>query len=299
MNKVSNISHLILSGGGAKGLVYFGILRYLYFEGMIDKIKYIKGTSIGAYFAIIFALKIPSEFIETEFSKIQENLHTHISCNKSTISNLFLHNGVLTLDFLLKPIKDYVHTKYEVDDLSFIEFVKKTGVNIYIRCRNINNSQVQYFSMEETPDISVFDALRASMSLPFIFQPVNIGGHYYMDAMISDFNFFKDADPSNIICVKLPADAKSEPLPPGTHMDLFQYSQRVTQIMLDIISNDEGQTNPDIFCIGPLTYDKFFKFKFTDKDAYVEVTQEEFDDMIVQGFVYMHQYMNKRFRLKD
>lgn len=43
------ISHLFLSGGGLKGLCYFGILRYLYMENMVADIRTIWGSSIGAF----------------------------------------------------------------------------------------------------------------------------------------------------------------------------------------------------------------------------------------------------------
>lgn len=298
MNKVSNISHLILSGGGCKGISYLGILQYLYLEGMVDKIKFINGTSMGAYFATVIALKIPYDVIEDEMNEVRANLHIYTSCNKNNLSNIFVQNGILNLDFFIRPIKDYVKTKYGVEDLSFIEFVKKTGVNIYIKCTNINVGKAQYFCLENTPDASVIQALRASMSVPFIFQPVLIDGQYYMDGLVCDFDYFKDVEQSSILSIKLPSDEKSKPLQSGCHMDLFDYSQRVTQIMLGMLLNDKGQDNPNMFYIGPLAYHSFFKFKFTDKDVYVEITQEEFDAMIVQGYVYMSQYMSNRFAAK-
>jgi len=295
MNKISNISHLILSGGGGKGIAYLGIMRYLYLEGMMDKIKYINGTSMGAFFAVVLALKIPSEIIEEEMNKMRANLHISTSCNKTNLSNILVQNGILNLEFMINPVRNYIKTKYGVDDLTFIEFVKKTGVNLYIKCTNVNMSQAQYFSLEETPDKYVLKALEASMSVPFIFQPVRIDDQYYMDGLVCDFDFFKDIDQSNLLRIKLPGDAKSKPLQAGCNMDLFDYSQRVTQIMLGMLFNEKYEKDDTIFNVGPLTYEAFFRFKFTDKDAFVEMTQEDFDDMIIQGFVYMSQYMSNRF----
>ena len=69
------ITHLAFSGGGIKGFCYMGIIRYLYLENMIDDIKYVSGASIGAYFGLILALKIPIEYIEKEFSELMLRNH--------------------------------------------------------------------------------------------------------------------------------------------------------------------------------------------------------------------------------
>jgi hypothetical protein len=295
MKKIANISHVNLSGGGAKGIAYLGILRYLYLEEMIDQIKYISGTSIGALFAIIFALKIPSEFIEEGLEEIRKNMHIHSSLNKSNMAKLFTHNGIISAKYMVTPIVEYLKKKYDVTDLTFIEFVKKTGVNLYIRTTNLNTGKVQIFCLEDTPNVSVIDACIASMSVPFIAPPVMINGEYYIDGLTSDFDYFKDVSQQNVLNIMLPSDDPGKPLPKGSHIDLFDYSYRITQIMLAMMLKDSGQENPSLFKVGPLAYDSYFRFKCTDKDMFIEFNKEEFDSMIIQGFVYMSQYMNNRF----
>jgi predicted patatin/cPLA2 family phospholipase len=295
MNKISNISHIILSGGGGKGMAYLGILRYLHMEGMLDKLKYIAGTSMGAFFALVFALRIPSEIIEESVEEVRASMPINSSISKHNFPNLFTHNGMISIYFILKPLTDFIKQKYGVDDLSFIEFVKKTGVNLYIRAINVNTTKVHIFSLENTPNVSVIDACAASMSIPFIFKPVVIDGEYYVDSVLCDFQYFKDVDKENILGIMLPVtEAKLKQLPKGSQINLFEFSMRVSQLMIANMMNDEG-VDDSVFQIGPLIYDTQFRLKVSDKDIYIDLTKEELDALIVQGFVYMSQYMQKRY----
>jgi predicted acylesterase/phospholipase RssA len=53
-----------------KGVYYIGVMRYLYIENIYKNIKYIAGTSIGAFFAVAIALRIPVEYLEERFLEI-------------------------------------------------------------------------------------------------------------------------------------------------------------------------------------------------------------------------------------
>ena len=53
------IKHIVLEGGGYKGLTTIGVLRVLNQKGYynIENIKTIYGTSVGAYIAILICFK--------------------------------------------------------------------------------------------------------------------------------------------------------------------------------------------------------------------------------------------------
>lgn len=225
------ISHLILSGGGFKGFVYLGFLRYLYIENMIDNIKYIAGTSIGAYFAAIIALKIPIEYYEKEIYEAVKNIKikNNYNINNNTIPKLFTQNGMLSLDFLLNIITKFLKSKYDVYDLTFIEFIKKTGVNVYFSCSNLNKCNQYIFSAEHTPNISIIEAMRASMSIPFLFEPVIIEEEYYIDGCITTSftfdNIFQEVDDKYKLFLSL-----------HTNNDNIVISKETAQEILDINS---------------------------------------------------------------
>jgi predicted acylesterase/phospholipase RssA len=60
-----NITHLVLSGGGMRGVIFIGALRYLYIENLHKNITHIAANSIGSYVALFITFKLTIEEIET------------------------------------------------------------------------------------------------------------------------------------------------------------------------------------------------------------------------------------------
>jgi len=310
MNNASCITHVIFSGGGIKGLCYMGVLRYLYIEKLIDKIKHVAGTSIGAYFALLLALKIPIDYLEEEISKsIKQFSENEMAVNKNNIGKLFCSNGLYNTDFLSKPIRDFLQNKYGVDDLNYIEFVKKTGVNIYISCTNLNTVSNKVFSVESTPNISVIDTVMASLSIPFVFEPIYIDGEYYVDGVISGSlhvdNIFQDINNNNKIGFLLSTSYKDEveKCDIDTEFNFLTYTGRILQVILSKSLENPVEFNDvekyfHIMKLGKLPYEKIVKFKIQDNEIYVDITVEDFDNLILKGFIEITNYMNNRYKDK-
>jgi predicted acylesterase/phospholipase RssA len=292
------ISHLFLSGGGLKGLCYFGILRYLYIENMVADIRTIWGSSIGAFFATIIALRIPVEIVEQEFHNVVENIHELLSINKTNLSNIFCKNGMLSVAFLVQPIIKHLESTFDCNDITFIEFVKKTGVNLHISARCINTAEDIWFSVENTPNISVIDALKASMSIPFMFEPIYIDGEYYLDCIVSNHNVLNDIDKRSLLFIYLPDEKNTNKniYPKGTKFNLLEHMIRVTEIMLEKLLRKEPESQDYIFKITDLPYDSNMKFKITDDEIIVDVTKKDINDMIIKGFIDFSLYMKNRNR---
>jgi len=105
--------------------------------------------------------------------------------------SIFDINQTLGLEdgsFFWSWLSDYLYKKYEVRDITFIEFAKKTGNNLVICVSNLSKCKPEYFCVDRTPDISVLTAIQASISIPLIFMPVRIGEDLYVDAGV--FNNF-------------------------------------------------------------------------------------------------------------
>jgi predicted patatin/cPLA2 family phospholipase len=178
----------------------------LYQEGYDKAITNVYGTSIGAYFAALFALHIPTEEIEEWFSNLPEDF---ISFNFTDVMNLYdklgLNSGDTLLDFLTK----YAH------DMTFLDFAKKTGKNMVLCATHLNTMKPTYFSVELTPNVCVVDAVKASMAFPFLFEPVKIGDDLYIDGGVTNnlaIKMIPDSVPKNEIlilnmCSKMTGDA--------------------------------------------------------------------------------------------
>ena len=296
------ITHVYFSGGGIKGLCYLGIIRYIYIEKMMKHIRDVAGTSVGAYFALVLALQIPLEFLEEQMMLIVENFNlmtpeNYLYIDETKFANLLTKNGMLTIEFLLDPVVKYLELQYGASDLTFIEFAKKTGINLYVNSININHIQNVTFCVDETPNVSVIDAVKASMSIPFMFEPVLIDGEYYIDG-VRDFNdIFKDVDKRCLLYIIL--CKTSEELPSVFEKDsdipLMRYMGRIMEVvLLKMMVTDDSVNGDHILKINEFPYNKFMKFKVADKYMNVELTQENFDNLILKGFIDISNYMQKR-----
>lgn len=177
-------THLVLSGGGFAALPYFGAIQFLQVEGMDKNIRNIAGTSMGALFATALALKIPLTELEKRVLDLIADPHKNIfkmSDVFSIIHDLGLDDGKRFID-IIRP---------EVDKLTFLDLSKKTGMNLVICATHITSSQSVYFSVDNTPNVLVSDAILASMAIPWFFKPVKIGDDLYVDGGVSDNVPFK------------------------------------------------------------------------------------------------------------
>lgn len=182
---MKNITHLVFSGNALKSLFLCGVLRYLYCYNLDKLIHDVSATSMGAYFALAFALKIPIE-------KLEEIIYKTAKDEKITkfkpidIINIIDDYGLCSSIDYLEGIRNYVKEIYKQDDLTFLELSKKTGINIYVSTTRVDNGCNVIFDVNNTPNVSVFDAIAASMCIPLVSKPVLIGDYYYIDGYLSN-----------------------------------------------------------------------------------------------------------------
>lgn len=302
------ITHITFSGGGIKGFCYLGILRYLYIEKLTDNIKYVSGASIGAYFGLLLALKIPIEYIENEITDIIIKIKKEalLTISKNNFSCLFTSLGFLSLDFLIEPIRKYLKEKYDIEDITFIDFIKKTGINLYVNTTNINTTQRKIFSADDTPDVSVLDAIKASMTVPIIFKPICIDGEYYIDGVIScdlPIDIFKSVPKENKLGIILCQNKdKTYIYEKDIKFDFFTYLFRSFYIMLKNLLtfySEKYKSKNELYILKiiDLPYDQAFKFKMFDQEINISIEQEDIDNLTLKGFIDVSEYMKKRYNI--
>ena len=205
---------LVLSGGGAKGMTHIGIIRAL--EENNIPIDYITGTSMGAIVGSLYAMGYSPDDMEKlikspEFKKwyssggIEEEYMYYFKMNPPTpefinirLSKMKMAKKVRTR-FLPSSVVDPMHM-----NVAFIELYAQATA----KCRgNFDNLFVPFRCVAsdvynkkalimKSGDLG--DAVRASMSFPGMFKPIEIdsvlaydGGIYDnfpVTTMIEDFN---------------------------------------------------------------------------------------------------------------
>jgi predicted acylesterase/phospholipase RssA len=184
-------THLVMSGGGMAALSYFGTLRFLEVEGLYKTIRNVAGTSMGAIFAAAVALQIPLETLEKrtlQWVNNEDSASIPLLDIFQVYRKLGFDNGRRFME-VLQP---------EIDKITFLDLSKKTGINLVICATHVGTMEATFFSMETTPHVLVADAVRASIAVPWVFEPVRIGDDYYVDGGVSNnipFEYFPPNTP--------------------------------------------------------------------------------------------------------
>jgi len=294
---MTDYTHLVISGGGLYGVCMLGVFRYLYIEKKLKNIKYVAGNSIGAFFALAFCLDIDINELEKIIKEIISD--KKIIINKNNLANVFLYNGILDLKIVLNKLRKYINTKYNINDITFIELSKKFGKNLYISTTNINTGENIIFSTDNNPNISVFDVTCASMSVPYIAMPVKINNEYYVDGLLTNnfpLNIFNNIHKDNIfgIVIKIKSDYNLKKIDNITFQD---FNKRMLEILLKNTSDTAfikniNNNNANIFIIEDSPIRDFVPFEINNEYLDLEFNNDDIDNLILDGFIKISKFFN-------
>lgn len=302
-----NITHLVISGGGMRGAVYIGALRYLYLENLHKNITHISGTSIGAFIGLAIAFKLDIEDIE---DIVKTAINDTKLCNipyKNCIK-IITECGLTNIDLLTNHMKNKIKTKYKNLDekITFLYLAKRFGVNYYISTTNIYTCKNKMFCLEDTPNVCVFKACAASMSIPLLFKPTKIGDDYYYDGGLTNnlpINIFKDVPYDNILGLLIHKDYKKicdDSIIPKPKISILYLLKQLINIYEDkrvkiVIENHIDDDKIDYYYIPDNYPDiKLINFEFKNKGIIMTLTDEVINNFIYSGFESMSKYIEKR-----
>lgn len=181
-------TNLVFKGGGAKGCAYAGCIDVLVERGIYDNITQVGGTSAGAITAALLAAGAGNEGLtksvkHTDFRNFVKDSWGVIG----DVDRLYKGYGLHTGDGFVQILKQYFGEFSGNSDITFAQldllaekqpdkFKKLTVI-----ASNLSNSRSQLFNSKNCPNLPVWQAVRASMSIPLVFEPANINGEYYVD----------------------------------------------------------------------------------------------------------------------
>ena len=296
-------THLVCSGSALRSLCLLGILRYIYFNKMDNYIKNVAGTSMGSFFCLAFALKIPIDELELMIKKLIKKPEI-ISISSSKILNLFTDLGFNEPILYLSGIREYIKLKYDIEDLTFIELSKLSGVNLYVSTTKINAGENYIFNVNDTPNVSVLDAVAASMCIPVISIPVKINNNYYVDGCLSNnlpyeiFNNINQEDILNVaVYIKEDHDISNN-INPGEELQFLVYFKQIYSIIYSnsvktcFTSKLPKFKNPLLISNSP--FKSFYNFDINeDKNLCFNIQDDDIENLILQGFTDITEYMKQ------
>ena len=166
---------LVLSGSGTLYPLHVGAVNCLHRAGY--EIEAITGVSGGSIVAAALASGYQPGKELTDL--VLDNLPGPNKLIDYTLCPLW-HWGLIKGDRLHAKFSELMPTSLEETTIP----LRVVAVNIDEK-GNYDDPIYTVFGTEETPEISVADAVRASISIPGIFRPVNIGGHRYVDGGVA------------------------------------------------------------------------------------------------------------------
>lgn len=145
---------MVLSGGGARGIIHIGVLEALREAGM--KPACIAGTSMGAIVGAFFAAGVePKEMLRL----LKKKNWLSMFRIKASFA------GLLEMAYLQDILRQHVP-----DDFAELK------VPLFVGATNLTTQDYQIFS-----EGRLHKAVVASASIPILFHPVQIGEHRFVD----------------------------------------------------------------------------------------------------------------------
>lgn len=165
-----DINTLLCAGGGVRCIAFIGIFKKL--EELIKNkvevpkidIKTVAGVSAGSIFGLLYILGYTSREMEDEI------LHKKLDQLKDIKFMNFLNKyGLDSGNNIMLWIESLMVKKEFSGNLTFEELFNKTGKNFQVYAANLNKYSFVEFSNKCTPKLKVLDAIRMSISIPFMF----------------------------------------------------------------------------------------------------------------------------------
>lgn len=197
-------TNLVFKGGGAKGCAYVGCVQVLEELKLYDNITQVAGTSAGAITAALLAAGAGSEGLttsvkHTDFRNFVADSWGVIGDVDRFVTAYGLHTG----EGFVKILKQYINDFSGNSELTFAELADlaqqqpKKFKKLSVVASNISNTRSQIFDATNTPNVAIWQAVRASMSIPLVFEPAKVNDSYYVDGGLA-WNYPIDIYDSNL-----------------------------------------------------------------------------------------------------
>ena len=268
---------VVLSGGGAKGVAHLGVLRAL--EEAEIPIDYICGTSMGAIIGGLYASGYSIEEIENIFysnefqywltGKIEDD-YVYFFKKKAQTPKFFTISFDTENKFSLKLPTSIIDPAQM--DYAFMEIFSPASK----ACKNdFDSLMIPFFCVASDIENHKEDiikqgdlglAIRASMTIPFVFSPIKIDDKVLFDGgMYNNFpakEMLNTYNPDIIIGVKVVGNFE-----PPKHGDMRSYVENMLTTSSDynVYCSNSVLIEPELSGINILEFDKM---KECDKAGY-------------------------------
>jgi NTE family protein len=177
------IENLVFEGAGIRGIAYCGALMELDERHLLQGVKRVGGTSSGAITAALLSVGYTPQEIytligETNFGKFNDGFGFFVGGFIRMKNRLGYYKG----DAFQEWLEELIEKKTGQKNITFLELQQRAASSsnfkeLAVTATSLNYQQALYFHAETYPNMRIVDAVRASMAVPYYFEPVIIDEH--------------------------------------------------------------------------------------------------------------------------
>ena len=240
---------LVLSMGGARGIAHIGIIEELIERGY--EITSVAGTSMGAMIGAMYAT-----------GKLKECKEWMCGWDKKTLFRMadvsLNREGMVKGDRFVRELRQIIpDTRIESLPIPYTALASDI----------VNECEVAFESG------SLFDAIRASISIPMVFRPFKKGGRTLMDGGILNplpLRHVRRTEGDIVVAADVNAPGEAKPLPRLSPYYVLTASSRM--MMQEITRNELRNCPPDLLVSIPAS--RFDMMEFHHAKAIIEGGRE-------------------------
>lgn len=178
--------NLVIEGGGVLGVAHIGALDELTSRGILAGIRNFAGASAGAIVAGALSLGATSKWLGKIMRDLDFNNFLDYANKIVAVYNVLYYKGASRGDYFTQWYGDIVGGLSGDPAITLAAAYKLHGRKLVVSVTNVSKRRLEYISYKSHPDWPLVLAIRASMSIPGIFAPVEINGDLYVDGGLLD-----------------------------------------------------------------------------------------------------------------
>lgn len=165
-------------GPGAMGLfVFIGALHKLEEANHLTDLEEISGSSAGSLLAFFHLLTKRNTIKTFDYA-----LKTPIKqIMKPNIKSLVNNYGVVPMSKVRKVLSEACLEFTMKNEITFEELYRWCPIKFHVAAYCVDLKRTDYFSVDQTPHMSVLDAVCMSITVPFLFSVSRFNGWHYVD----------------------------------------------------------------------------------------------------------------------
>jgi len=177
------VKHLVVGPGAMGYFMYLGVLTKLKQEGQLGDLEEISGSSAGGMVAFTYVLSqgnIPGILDYSLTVPVGDIMKPNI---KSLLNNYGLVSSKKVRKIIAEMCKKFIGK----DDITFKELYELNPIKLHISAYCVDFMKTIYFNIDSSPNMSVLDAISATVAVPFLFAPVKLAdGYNYVDGATAE-----------------------------------------------------------------------------------------------------------------